>query len=884
MSNEKRTRRICASLALMVLTSTTILTGMGPAMTQAADEEQAPATSSVLVTPSLDGTVNAGDPATGDDAEAETPTEVDTEDAVTPETPAGDYQETEEAQVAPEASAPAADTPTSEVVTEAAAASAVAPADTARAGVIADGTWGSVDWVVDEDGQLILQAGTGDDIAWQAPWGNVANSVTKVIFDGEVIAPADSSNLFSGLTNVTEYAHIDRLKTSQVTNMYGMFAHNNSLKSLSLEGFDVSNVTEMGYLFAHSGLEHVDLSSWDFYPYVNVYWAFVNASSLQSVDFGDATFANIQSPFKSNDQLQTLILGSETMIEGVPLPAGMKWEGQRTGHSFYSRYTGGAADTYTLVEAETDGVWGNVAWSLDDEGTLTLEGGQGNNTGGYSPWETLSSQINKVVINGDVQMPSDSSALFRNMENLETIENSHRLDMSQVDNMRQMFSGDKNLQTLDVGDWNTENVANMSALFEDCYSLSEIDVSGWQVGNVEDFSMMFSYANSLHTLPLEKWQVQDYASFYRFAQGTSVETIDLSQWKAEDIYLGYAFTQMPALRTIDLSGLNLSDGGYTVIDYSNRLESVVLGDQSSLGDFWVPDGQVWVGDRTGHQFGRYYNGGFADTYRLADGELGYVSLVFEDHTADIYWSGQILYGQLGEKVDLSQAELPKDYELVNPNEELVFEPLDEYDQPELKVIGVKQIPKITTRRITFTGLPEGTLKDEVQEVKWHWDWDFGEDEWAEWTRQGRRADSKDSWDAALVYLPQGHYEAYTVPTVAGYKAEVTTVEALHIDTSNPITELSHADDVTVHFTKLATDGSDSNEGDADTGDDVGDSSAGGSNSGSGTSAGSSTGSGHSTTTSGNLPQTGTVAATGLTALGLGLLGMLGISWRKRRKG
>lgn len=364
MSNEKRTRRICASLALMVLTSTTILTGMGPAMTQAADEEQAPATSSVLVTPSLDGTVNAGDPATGDDAEAETPTEVDTEDAVTPETPAGDYQETEEAQVAPEASAPAADTPTSEVVTEAAAASAVAPADTARAGVIADGTWGSVDWVVDEDGQLILQAGTGDDIAWQAPWGNVANSVTKVIFDGEVIAPADSSNLFSGLTNVTEYAHIDRLKTSQVTNMYGMFAHNNSLKSLSLEGFDVSNVTEMGYLFAHSGLEHVDLSSWDFYPYVNVYWAFVNASSLQSVDFGDATFANIQSPFKSNDQLQTLILGSETMIEGVPLPAGMKWEGQRTGHSFYSRYTGGAADTYTLVEAETDGVWGTLPGHL----------------------------------------------------------------------------------------------------------------------------------------------------------------------------------------------------------------------------------------------------------------------------------------------------------------------------------------------------------------------------------------------------------------------------------------------------------------------------------------------------------------------------------------
>lgn len=89
MTKEKRTRRLCASLALTVLASTTILTGMAPVVAHAEGEAPGEATSSVLVTPSLDGAAADSAPVVDVPAveeEVEAPTEVEIEDAADVET------------------------------------------------------------------------------------------------------------------------------------------------------------------------------------------------------------------------------------------------------------------------------------------------------------------------------------------------------------------------------------------------------------------------------------------------------------------------------------------------------------------------------------------------------------------------------------------------------------------------------------------------------------------------------------------------------------------------------------------------------------------------------------------------------------------------------
>ena len=51
--------------------------------------------------------------------------------------------------------------------------------------------------------------------------------------------------------------------TSNVTNMAGMFIDCGSLKSIDLSNLNTSSCTTLLYLFQRSGIESLDLSSWD---------------------------------------------------------------------------------------------------------------------------------------------------------------------------------------------------------------------------------------------------------------------------------------------------------------------------------------------------------------------------------------------------------------------------------------------------------------------------------------------------------------------------------------------------------------------------------------------------------------------------------------------
>ena len=301
----------------------------------------------------------------------------------------------------------------------------------------------------------------------------------------------------------------------------------------------------------------------------------------------------------------------------------------------------------------------------------------------------------------------------------------------------------------------------------------------------------------------------------------------------------------------------------------------MIGEDTYLDNFWAPEGKLWSGESTGHQFGRFYRSGFADTYRLADGEIGYMGLFYIEKNGEEWvrgWEGPVLYGKVGDSVDLSTANLPEGYALKNPHQQLSFLPETEDGWFEYEYIELKQIPKTTTRRITYTGLPEGLLEDVIQEVKWHWEWREEDEDYS------AKLNKINVWDRDgiyQVYQPQGHYEAFTVPTVPGYQASVTTVAAEHVDSDEDILELNNAETVTVHYTKLSTG---SGEDGADGGNTSGGSSSGSGNVGNADKINTSTSS-----ADGNLPQTGSVAASGLAALGLGLLGLLGINWGKRRR-
>ena len=60
--------------------------------------------------------------------------------------------------------------------------------------------------------------------------------------------------------------------------------------------------------------------------------------------------------------------------------------------------------------------------------------------------------------------------------------------------------GCKNLTSLDVSGFNTDNVTNMREMFDGCENLTSLDLSGFHTENVTDMAYMFRYCETLKTI------------------------------------------------------------------------------------------------------------------------------------------------------------------------------------------------------------------------------------------------------------------------------------------------------------------------------------------------------------------------------------------------
>ncbi|MDF7664478.1 BspA family leucine-rich repeat surface protein [Bifidobacterium sp. ESL0763] len=123
---------------------------------------------------------------------------------------------------------------------------------------------------------------------------NYSYRIKQVKFTGGTTQfPQDSSNLFShlGLTNISG---LDKVDTSNVTNMYAMFYNAQSLTGLDLSSFDTSNVTNMGYMFGSlPGLTSLDLSSFDTSNVTNMQYMIGADRNLTSLDLSNFDTSNV---------------------------------------------------------------------------------------------------------------------------------------------------------------------------------------------------------------------------------------------------------------------------------------------------------------------------------------------------------------------------------------------------------------------------------------------------------------------------------------------------------------------------------------------------------------------------------------------------------------
>lgn len=124
---------------------------------------------------------------------------------------------------------------------------------------------------------------TGIETMTSRPWSGYASKIKTATVIDEGIRPCKMSNWFNGCKNMTT-CDLDKLDTSNVTNMYGMFGGCNTMTACDLGKLDTSNVTDMSALFFNcSSLTSLNLSGWDTSKTTDMSKMFFNCSSLTSV-------------------------------------------------------------------------------------------------------------------------------------------------------------------------------------------------------------------------------------------------------------------------------------------------------------------------------------------------------------------------------------------------------------------------------------------------------------------------------------------------------------------------------------------------------------------------------------------------------------------------
>ena len=155
-------------------------------------------------------------------------------------------------------------------------------------GVVISGIWGTCAWEL-KGGVLTINGGVAESLVDNgAPWNDIKGDIYKVNITGNIAFDKNGINLrglFSGCERMTEIQGLEKMDTSQVTDMSGMFFECRSLTKLDVSGFDTSQVTDMGYMFEGcKGLKEVDVSGFDTSQVADMSYMFWGNGSLTELD------------------------------------------------------------------------------------------------------------------------------------------------------------------------------------------------------------------------------------------------------------------------------------------------------------------------------------------------------------------------------------------------------------------------------------------------------------------------------------------------------------------------------------------------------------------------------------------------------------------------
>ena len=164
------------------------------------------------------------------------------------------------------------------------------------------------------------------------------------------------------------------------------------------------------------------------------------------------------------------------------------------------------------------------------------------------------SKSDQIYLNGDI------SYMFSGLKNIESVDLT-MFNTSNVTNMYAMFSGCSNLTNLDFSHFRTSNVTNMNSMFSGCSKLTSLDLSTFDTSNVVSMNYMFGNMTNLTYLKINTFDTSKVTDMYgMFTNLEKITELDISNFNTASVEnMSYMFYGMNNITSLDLESLNTSN-------------------------------------------------------------------------------------------------------------------------------------------------------------------------------------------------------------------------------------------------------------------------------------------------------------------------------------
>ena len=343
--------------------------------------------------------------------------------------------------------------------------------------------------------------------------GNGASSIRLTDSAQKMFDDPDKTDRFTSVTTINGLGLLD---TSACTNMRSMFEHIESLVSVDVGDFDVSNVTDMNYMFCgcYSLSQIMNLNKWNTMNLKYANYMFTDCQALTSLDLSAWDTTNLReigAMFSYCKKLTSIDFTGWNTLKIRDM-----W------NTFYSCLSLVNLDLSNFITPNLESEINGLFYDCRALETINLS-------------------------NLDTTNVTEMKDVFRNTKSLKTIIFGNNFKTSNVTTMRGMFNDAASLNSLDLSHFDTSNVTDMESMFYNCVKLTSLNVNSFNTSKVIDMARMFSYCENLITLDISNFDTRsitentydgtDYYGLYKFAYKSGIKNLVVGQNFVQDYNL-----------------------------------------------------------------------------------------------------------------------------------------------------------------------------------------------------------------------------------------------------------------------------------------------------------------------------------------------------------